>query len=388
MKVLLSLLVFISWYSFALAQVEAGESTAVCPGQNIQLSGQADGACCYEWSPKEGLSDPYILSPTTSPLFQSTTYTLKAWKKDGVQLGEDEVMITVADNVSLNIENKKCCYKRGDHISLNDFEIETFHQGFQFDGFPGEIRITSDLEVNGNVAFQLGSQPVDFAAVCIYPEGEVVVGTASTLIDEVNPSFGQQQKITISTERLERLLNQFSIGRLECKVKLVPEGEIKWGTFRNCCPEKETNCILRGKYLDILNVSFGGGLECKFPFPPAPALLNIKLKLGAKLTIPSIKAQSTCAEGKTKFCVPGSVSVTGSLGLETIDLEVIEVEVLKVEAAGFIKTKPAKIKVCSDSFKIKFDSDGLCVDVGASFSVKLASLINYKQEWVLATACL
>jgi gliding motility-associated-like protein len=54
--------------------VTLGNDTLICKGQTVQLS--ASGGSAYEWTPHDGLSDPYISNPQATPQ-ETTTYTLK-----------------------------------------------------------------------------------------------------------------------------------------------------------------------------------------------------------------------------------------------------------------------------------------------------------------------
>ena len=60
--------------------VKLGNDTLICKGQTVQLS--ASGGSTYEWTPHDGLSDPYISNPRASPQ-ATTTYTLKVKEAEG-----------------------------------------------------------------------------------------------------------------------------------------------------------------------------------------------------------------------------------------------------------------------------------------------------------------
>ncbi|MDF2437890.1 MAG: hypothetical protein K0Q95_2266 [Bacteroidota bacterium] len=61
--------------------VDAGPSSVICPGENIQLSGNAS-AGTYAWSPATTLDDPTILTPVAMPSV-TTTYTLTITDANG-----------------------------------------------------------------------------------------------------------------------------------------------------------------------------------------------------------------------------------------------------------------------------------------------------------------
>ncbi len=58
----------------------AGEDISECPNVGTQLN--ATGGMSYEWSPKEGLSDPFIANPFANPT-QTTTYTVEIMDFNG-----------------------------------------------------------------------------------------------------------------------------------------------------------------------------------------------------------------------------------------------------------------------------------------------------------------
>jgi gliding motility-associated-like protein len=61
--------------------VDAGPGSTICPGENIQLGGNAS-AGTYFWSPTGSLDDPTILTPVAMPAI-TTTYTLTVTDANG-----------------------------------------------------------------------------------------------------------------------------------------------------------------------------------------------------------------------------------------------------------------------------------------------------------------
>ncbi|MEO0898608.1 MAG: gliding motility-associated C-terminal domain-containing protein [Bacteroidota bacterium] len=76
---------------FEAANANAGQDTAICRGDSVQLSGL--GGATYLWTPLRGLDDNTLQNPITSPN-QTTLYTLTVTSVDGC-LDTDSVEVIV-----------------------------------------------------------------------------------------------------------------------------------------------------------------------------------------------------------------------------------------------------------------------------------------------------
>lgn len=79
-------------------QIYTGKDTAICVGNGVQLS--ATGAETYEWSPKTGLSDPFVSNPVATP---TTTTTYFVTGKAGLCSGKDTIVVSVIPKPRITI---------------------------------------------------------------------------------------------------------------------------------------------------------------------------------------------------------------------------------------------------------------------------------------------
>lgn len=83
-----------------LPNAVVGSNKEICSGSSIQISASgAGGSGSYSWSPQEGLSNPFVQSPTASPT-ETTTYTVTVINANGC---EDTADVTVTVNNPGNV---------------------------------------------------------------------------------------------------------------------------------------------------------------------------------------------------------------------------------------------------------------------------------------------
>ena len=97
----------------------AGNDTAACNGEAVQIGKPAEIGVIYNWTPTDGLSDPHIAQPLANPAF-TTTYTLHTSSAGGGCRDEDEVTVrkSVLDNSIDLIGKQSFCLNSGDNALL------------------------------------------------------------------------------------------------------------------------------------------------------------------------------------------------------------------------------------------------------------------------------
>lgn len=95
-----------------IPNVYAGNDTAICAGNNVQLNGTGGTAgAAYSWSPAAGLSNPNIANPVASPAV-TTVYVLTVSNSPSC-FAKDTMVITVnpaiPNSVNINAGNNNTC---------------------------------------------------------------------------------------------------------------------------------------------------------------------------------------------------------------------------------------------------------------------------------------
>ena len=91
--------------------ISAGNDKSLDCGATSQLvaSSAYSSGVTYSWSPAEGLSNPYVLSPTFSG-DTTTLYTLHVLKSGTKCKSSDSVLVTVNNNIAINVAASKTVF--------------------------------------------------------------------------------------------------------------------------------------------------------------------------------------------------------------------------------------------------------------------------------------
>ncbi len=89
-------------------EVDAGIDLTVYENTQVQLNAsvQGSGNYSYSWTPAEIVSDPTILNPVTSPITQTTTFTLQVTDNETGCIVEDQITIKVETGVFYQIRGR------------------------------------------------------------------------------------------------------------------------------------------------------------------------------------------------------------------------------------------------------------------------------------------
>lgn len=147
---------------------------SICFGDSITLF--ASGAESFEWSPKEGLNDPFIPNPVASPT-KSTLYTVIGRNGDCSDTGSVLVSVLKKPILKLSHERQLCS---GDSITLAVSDAE------YYDWFPKD-----------SILFSNTAYPI------VFPQTTTtyyVKGTTSTcsVVDSVTVTVFQKPKLSVS----------------------------------------------------------------------------------------------------------------------------------------------------------------------------------------------
>ncbi|MCB0706295.1 MAG: gliding motility-associated C-terminal domain-containing protein [Saprospiraceae bacterium] len=93
------------------------EDVVLCPNGSIQL--EVTGGQNYEWSPPEGLSNPFIANPIASPT-ETTSYTVAIFDDCGVPL-YDSILVTVDGDSSFVDLGQDTILCSGDFLLLDAY---------------------------------------------------------------------------------------------------------------------------------------------------------------------------------------------------------------------------------------------------------------------------
>ena len=86
---------------YAPVSIDAGDDTTIDAGFTHTITTTTTEAIEFEWTPTDGLDDPFTQNPTASPQ-KNTTYTVWAYSENGCSASDD---ITISINQEMEINN-------------------------------------------------------------------------------------------------------------------------------------------------------------------------------------------------------------------------------------------------------------------------------------------
>jgi hypothetical protein len=119
-------------YSQGNAIDYAGPDRSICLGSNTQIGSEEVDGACYSWTSNPPGFTSLLSNPQVSPTL-TTTYTIHVVGPNFSYSAEDQVTVTVINNLNnltdLEITLKKCCWKVGEPINADQFNITTNPSG-------------------------------------------------------------------------------------------------------------------------------------------------------------------------------------------------------------------------------------------------------------------
>lgn len=286
-------------------------------GKEIGLS-EGLGNFCYKWSPEEGLEDPHSFRTIAKPT-KNTTYTLTATSEDFFQ--KEEVLtvdVKISIIKSIRITPLQCCWKTGDSITIDQFDIQTVPAGVILDDNHLKIDIT---EVPVPIlSFPTDNIDVIFTYQC---EGEAPIEDIITIkvvnedfeisLNVIGGSLGKFKKIAKTLENpTADLLIPDKIkkitSKLPCELGNSISGGLDFTGGVACCIESST-CPDYSLKVEG-SIGFGIGGKCEFPAPYIPVLrIELGSQIGGSL---KFAAESKC---KGNLCgnLEPSINFSGAI---------------------------------------------------------------------------
>lgn len=210
----------------------------------------------------------------------------------------------------LSVTPKKCCYRVGDAISPQDFDVRTSPPGLQISVDPVKAIIPGPGALGGGV----GSQSVTIRAMC--SNGTMNFETVSVNVTDENyeikkeGSFDLKKILSKIFEPIEEIFNDSRIEKKWGKKTFDFGPSLKWNytesTKNLCCDLHPGNCQI--KKIKKYGGTFSLGGEASFTFPIWAALRG-SVKIGIDFSAKFLETDPTC--DRTRICATGELS--GSL---------------------------------------------------------------------------
>lgn len=329
-SLLISLLFFLA-SGLSYGQVDAGIDQEIICGDTVMIGTTGIGDGCYRWSPEEGLDDPESPTPLANPT-ETTTYTLEYIGPKFSSKSSDQVKVTVNDIKSFTAIPKKCCWKKGERITIDQFEIVTNPPNANTDHFTISPSIAPGLysEILDR-GLATGQQEIVISSNCSNgsngSQGHVT--TNITIVDE-----GYEISTTILPEvQLRDFLNKKLSLLKPCTPNISASGGLYSAFSYQCCSDGE-ECIKQiEKTTGALNLN--AGVECQIPIPVFPFIQTV---IGGATTMNiSFNAFSKDCLGKRKECTNIQISgeYTGGVQIGALNDAVAAVALVVIPTVSF-----------------------------------------------------
>jgi hypothetical protein len=357
----------------------AGPDRSICAGSSTPIGTTAASGACYAWSSEPPGFTSELSNPVVSPTV-TTTYTVRVVGPNFSYTAIDQVVVSIYNHVDdIDVTSKICCWKVGDAITADQFEINTVPAG-------AETQIKT-VTITPNIA-----PPVPFGAntdidiqfdILFECNGEQQLKTKTISITIVNESFEVSYSNSVELENfksiekiLKNLMKPFKfLSTCDPGVSFNLEGSTT--VFQLCCTP-EQGCLVLGNEL-AGTASASASITCDFPLPPFPVVnIVVEAEVGLNGTI-SIRTQ--CVE--SKFCI--ELQGYGSLGggLSVGNSNVIRAALVLI---GTLNLPPITFCTPPNEFKVPGD---FCVDLDVEGSITMYSFYEQKVTFsLIEDACL
>ncbi len=310
--------------------------------QPVQIGLAGITGYCYYWSPETGLDNPHIPNPKAAPS-QTTTYTVKVVTDNFTAEFTDQVTVFLDVINSFTLTEKQCCFKPGDKLSYNQFNITTDPPGL-------EAQTYFIPSVVPTIMHSQQSVPVLAVIKC---EDDSVVH--SIMITVINENFVQTTQIALgpiakAMKALDDIMNLINKG-IEvpgnpCEIEVTPNYNILYQEGKLCCAPD--SCIKK-KNVYAGYVELCAGAECDIYLVGVPGVISLN---GVLIFSACLNAQldytNTCDGGNVCFTVGPVIYLGGG-----ISGTVLNGAAARVAATLVNQITAPSFKVCVPSGEVK-----------------------------------
>jgi hypothetical protein len=359
----------------ANSQGYAGSNKTIMKDSSVVIGDKKScNNCCYKWSPATGLSSTTVKNPTANPQ-TTTTYTLKV-TGDNFNINDvSQMTVTVKDGMDgLTATPKKCCFKKGDAIKLEDFTITTNPAGLENTVTINPTTVPGNIFLNSSFPFTANSTatlPVTFTA----RGSNNTTKTATVNINCVDEDVQSQVQVGMGEIKVDDIAkgideiinNVANVGG--CQKTGGFSSNVSFTTGKLCCAE--SGCI-KPMFAYNGTINYDIGVQCDYPFYGIPyaASINLRVMASAGVAIALGNTKSTCDGADVCFSVSVAGNIGGGLSGTVAGGKILDMSLLLV---GQINTPPWEY--CVMSGKTKRESN-VCIKADLVGSVTLLGYIT------------
>ncbi|HRY31689.1 MAG TPA: hypothetical protein P5531_01850 [Bacteroidales bacterium] len=363
-----------------LAGNEAGPDKNTCLKPDgtaipVQIGSKGIEGYCYYWEPSTGLNNWFISNPTASPSV-TTTYTLYVSGENFSYSAVDQVTVTVGTVDDFSITPKFCCYKTGETLIPEMFDITTTPPGLDHlvSFFPPVI-----MPQNQQM-YYTSTHGVSIGCAS-GPNYQVSLPAVDESITE---ELGVQLPANLTTlqekfiDNISDAINKFYKFRdnpiipLICAPDLTVTNNFSVARSKKCC-DLDNNCAI-SNYLLSFSPKICGEFACDFPFFGIPYIASANVSLSAGICGGvSANYETGCSEKKLCFSISPEVTVGGG-----ISGTVLNGSVLKASLQVVATSSVPDLQVCFGTDDPPKGSGNYCVKLDVVGEVKLISFVTKK----------
>ena len=378
----------------AQAQFAGPDKHVVREVENTQTTtvGTPDGSAdvCYIWTSGEAnhivgnANQPVI---TVRPTQEAEYFRVKRISQNGIE--EDEVWVFVEDSAEIRtVKAKYGCYNNGDNITVDQFEITTYPEGYENlvtvspavaqnnAGLSGEnVELTFTLMKDGHRSTKKINVKVINSDLTVTQGVPAELLSAETRLKSMDKIREVLNKLKSTTDQMEFLKLVSTCGwedgppaQASAAVSVTPK--------KLCCSDHTENWALQVQFVQL---SWGASFGCRVPFYGIPHVASTDLvcNFGGSVAVGPIDGILALNTNCMQLCIPVTVSLflNGGVG---------------VALGGKILTADLLLQgsVMEQASWCPFGTASN-IKIGATLSVigvvKLASLVTYSIEKPIAT---
>lgn len=271
--------------------------------QTVTLSQPETPNACYEWSGPNIIGDRNKATITANPVSDVSTYYVTRTDLCGV--AETEIKVRLTDTLYIVSVTPKVCYNDGDVISIEDFDIVTYPEGYE-----SMVAFTPTIAENHGFAFVEKLQSITFYVIHNNQESSktvdvTVINDNLTASSSISPDFedlkNKIEKVKRMLEGVEDLESIFAVAQSTspCNFGTSSSFDINMPQVTYyCCEGKKVDAF----NLPSFSVSGSATFSCSVPIPyvsiPCVGGLMADFTMSASITVGplNIRFRGECSQ--------------------------------------------------------------------------------------------
>ena len=333
MKRIYSILLLLAFAWGAQAQIAGPDKHVVREVDNSQTVtlGVPDASpdACYIWTGDHIVGNPNQPVITVNPRSEAEDYHVKKISQNGIE--EDEAWVFLDDSVEIStVKAKYGCYNHGDNITVDQFEITTYPEGYEnlvtvspavaqnSNGWSNDnVELTFTLMKDGHRSTKKINVKVINSDLTVTQGLPAELLSARQRVENMNKVRQALTDLKSSTDKMKFLKN---VPGSPCSWNDDPPAQaglaLSITPKKLCCSDHTENWALQVQFGQL---TYGASFGCRVPFYGIPHIASADLvcNFGGSVAVGPIDGIMALNSNCNQLCIPVTLSLflNGGVGV-------------------------------------------------------------------------